>query len=402
MKSRYVVTVIVFVVALAALGGVLWRLQQKEPAAAGAPGDGGAVVDSARAEARSTAAASAFATGVAVPVEGSAVRRGAFVLWANAEGQAAALRRAPLLAEVAGPVTDVPVREGDFVAAAGLVARIDPRLYELELKEAEGALEQAQATYLELTLGDDRIEDASVREERRRQARVRSGLAGAEARVEKARYNLAKTEIRAPYAGRVADLGVDVGSRAGQGDAIATVVDVSSIDVEVRVLESAIAAIERGRDASVRFSAIPGETFAGKVVSVNPVVDPASHVGRATVRLANPRARVLPGMHATVRIAGTLFEDRVSVPKEAIVERSRREVVFVFEPESEGSDVGLAKWRYVTTGLENEEAVEIVPSDQTDMVREGEIVLTGGHTTLTHDARVRLVTGAPGAPGEAP
>ena len=75
---------------------------------------------------------------------------------------------------------------------------------------------------------------------------------------------------------------------------------------------------------------------------------------------------------------------------EAIVERSRREVVFVFEPSDAGSETGLAKWRYVTTGLENEDWVEIVPSDDTDMVSEGEVVLTGGHTTLTHDARVRL------------
>lgn len=397
MKSRHVVTVIVFVVAAAALAGVLWRLQQKEADdASGTEGAGGAVVDSARAEARSTAAASAFATGVAVPVEGAPVERGTFVLWASAEGQAAALRRAPLLAEVAGPVTEVPVREGDFVQAGALVARVDPRLYELELAEAEGTLEQAQATYQELTLGDDRIEDDEVRVERRRQARVRSGLAGAEARVEMARYNLAKTEIRAPYAGRVANLAVDVGSRVGQGDSIATVVDVSSIDVEVQVLEGEIAAIERGRSAGVRFSAFSGESFDGTVVSVNPVVDPETHVGRVTVRLANPGARILPGMHASVRIAGTLYEDRISVPKEAIVERSRREVVFVFEPESEGSEIGLAKWRYVTTGLENEEAVEIVASEETDMIREGEVVLTGGHTTLTHDARVRLTSGEPG------
>jgi hypothetical protein len=104
-------------------------------------------------------------------------------------------------------------------------------------------------------------------------------------------------------------------------------------------------------------------------------------------------------MHARVRIAGRLFEDRVSVPKDAIVERSRREVVFVFEPESEGSDTGRAKWRYVTTGLENEDAVEIVPSGDTDMVDEGEIVLVGGHTTLTHDAMVRLTSADEGTGG---
>ena len=89
------------------------------------------------------------------------------------------------------------------------------------------------------------------------------------------------------------------------------------------------------------------------------------------------------------------------MPKEAIVERSRREVVFVFEPESEGSSTGRAKWRYVTTGLENEEAIEVVPAEDTDELVEGEIVLVGGHTTLTHDAMVRLAEpegGEGGAP----
>ncbi len=390
MKSRYIVTLVVLVLGIAAITGIYLRLQENADSDEEPDRENSAVVDSALEAARGTAAASAFATGVAVPVEGRKVRRGTFVIWANAEGQAAALRTALLAAEVNGPIVEVPVREGDFVKAGQLIARIDPSVYDLDLKEAEGALEQAEATYQELTLGDERISDEALRTERQRQARVRSGLAGQEARVEKARYDLRKTEFRAPYAGRVANLGVDVGSRVGPGDSIAAIVDVSSVDVDVQVLESEMAAVSRGRDATVSFTAFPGESFIGSVVSVNPVVDPISHVGRVTVRLANPQARILPGMHANVRIAGSLFEDRVSVPKESIVERSRREVVFVFEPSETDGETGLAKWRYVTTGLENEDWVEIVPSEDTDMVAEGEVVLTAGHTTLTHDARVRL------------
>jgi RND family efflux transporter MFP subunit len=388
MKSRYIVTIVVFLVGAAGLTGVFLRLRGDRESEGAA--SEGAVVDSARAAAQSTAAASAFATGVAVPVEGAVVESGTFVLWVSAEGQAAALRAAPQHAEVSGPVVEVAVREGDFVRAGALIARIDPLVYRLDLDEAEGALEQAQAEYQDLTLGDDQIDDPELLDERQRQARVRSGLAGAEARLEKARYNFSKTEIRAPYAGRIANLAVDVGSRLSVADSVATVVDVSSVDVDVQVLESEIAVLDAGRDATVAFTAFPGEEFRGTVVTVNPVVDPASHVGRVTIRLRNPQSRILPGMHATVRIAGQLFEDRVSVAKEAIVERSRREVVFVFEPDEQGSDTGRAKWRYVTTGLENEFAVEIVPSDDTDMVQAGEIVLVGGHTTLTHDARVRL------------
>jgi RND family efflux transporter MFP subunit len=399
MKSRYLVTILVFVVAAAALGGIYLRLKQNSEET---PADAeSATVDSARAAAQSTAASTAFATGVAVPVEGSVVERGTFVLWVSAEGQATALRRAPLHARVGGAVVEVPVREGSWVTAGDIIARIDPVEYEISRKEAQGALEQAEASYQDLTLGDETIDDPDVLAVRQAQARIRSGLAGAEARLEQAEYNLEKTMIRAPYSGRLANLVVDVGARLSANDSVATVVDLSSIDVDVQVLESEMAALNVGRDASVTFTAFPGEHFQAEVVTVNPVVDPVSHVGRATVRLRNPGARILPGMHAEVRVAGRLYEDRVSVPKEAIVERSRREVVFVFEPESEGSSTGRAKWRYVTTGLENEEAIEVVPSEDTDELVEGEIVLVGGHTTLTHDAMVRLAEpegGEGGAP----
>jgi len=335
---------------------------------------------------------------VAVPVEGAPVERGTFIIWVTAEGEAAALRRAPLAAEVAGPVVEVPVHEGEMVEQGQLIARIDATPYELDVREREGQLEAAQAQYRDLTLGDERIEDPAVREERQAQARIRSGLAGAEAQLEKARYDLAKTRIRAPYAGRLANLDVDVGSRLRVGDSVAVVVDVSSLDVDVRVLESEIASLAPGREATVRFTALPNDSFPGRVITVNPVIDPETHLGRVTVRLRNPGSRVLPGMHATVRIAGTLYQDRISVPKEALVERSRREVVFVFEPDEPGGTVGRAKWRYVTPGLENEDRIEIVPGEGTEMLKEGEIVLVGGHTTLTHDARVRLTGPTEAAP----
>ncbi|MEJ2218817.1 MAG: hypothetical protein P8099_19710, partial [Gemmatimonadota bacterium] len=70
----------------------------------------------------------------------------------------------------------------------------------------------------------------------------------------------------------------------------------------------------------------------------------------------------------------------------------RRTMLFVYED-------GYAKWRYVTTGLENEDYVEIVPNPETEMVKPGEIVLTDGHYTLIHDARVRLVDDVKAAGG---
>jgi hypothetical protein len=93
-------------------------------------------------------------------------------------------------------------------------------------------------------------------------------------------------------------------------------------------------------------------------------------------------------MYARVSLEAQTFADRLLVPRSAILERDRRAMLFVFE--GEGSE-GLAKWRYVTTGLMNDSLVELVPNPDTDMVEAGEVVLVDGHYTLTHDAPIRLV-----------
>src|SRR5690606_32926474 len=116
--------------------------------------------------------------------------------------------------------------------------------------------------------------------------------------------------------------------------------------------------------------------------------DRQTRTAKVTVSVPNPEGRILPGMYARVSLEARRFADRILVPRSAILERDRRTMLFVYEGDERG---GLSKWRYVTTGLENESQVEIVANPDTDMVQPGEIVLTDGHYTLIHDARVRLV-----------
>jgi len=93
-------------------------------------------------------------------------------------------------------------------------------------------------------------------------------------------------------------------------------------------------------------------------------------------------------MYARVSLEARRFPDRILVPRAAVLERDRRTMLFAFEGDG---NTGLAKWRYVTTGLANDSVVEIVPNSETEMVIPGERVLVDGHYTLIHDARVRIV-----------
>ena len=390
-SRRTLAIMTVAIVLMGALGGIYVRLQalQAEDDSGGAIEENGE-----RAEVESAAA---FGTGVAIPVNGATVVRDTLVVNVSAAGQAQAMSRALLAAEVEGAVTDVYVREGQPVRSGQVLARIDPERYALELEKAKARLEQTQAQFEELTLFDEEIEDADLRAERRRMARAKSGLSEAEVAVREAEFNVRRATVRAPFAGSVANLAVVAGERVQARDSIAEVVDLSRIKIEVQALETEVLYLEEGREARVTLSAFPDTVLVGRVASINPVIDPRTRTARVTVAVPNDESAVKPGMYARVSIAARLYADRVMVPREAILERDNRTLVFVLEPDEPGALQGTAKWTYVTTGLESDRFVEIVAARGTTMLEPGQIVLTDGHYTLIHDARVRLLAAPAGA-----
>jgi membrane fusion protein (multidrug efflux system) len=337
-----------------------------------------------------TSASGSFATDVAIPVQGREARRGELVMSVNAAGQAEAWQKTVLVAQVNGRIVGLPVREGDAVGGGQGVVALDGAEYQLAVEEAQAALRDAEGKFREATLFDDQITDAEVRRERQAATRTRSGMETAEVRLRRARLDLSRTRLSSPFAGRIASLKVVPGQWVRQGDELMTIVDLDPIRVEVQVLESEIAHLTPGRTADVSFAAFPDERFTGRIQTINPIVESGTRTARVTVLVPNPGGRILPGMYARVSLEARRYADRVLVPRSAVLERDRRTMLFVFEPAgSEGQ--ARAKWRYVTTGLQNDSLVEIVSVGvDTDSVKPGETVLTEGHYTLIHDARVRL------------
>jgi len=381
--SRRAVGLTLAFVAIAALAGFTF-LQMRSASDADTNGDG---ADSASIATR-TAAAGSAGSDIAIPVEGEKVVRDTLVISVTATGQAAAMRQVILSAQVAGRVARLPVHESERLSAGALVAGLDAAEYQLALEQAEAQRARGEATFRELTLFDDRIEDPALRAERARVARAKSGLAEGEIAVRKAQLDLDRTTITTPFAGALANLKVVPGQQLSAGTELATLVALDPIKVEVQVLESEVGFLGAGRRAQVSFAAFPGEKFTGTISTINPVVDQATRTARVTVLVPNPARRILPGMYASVSLEAQRFPDRVLVPRAAVLERDRRTMLFVYDGDDRG---GEAKWRYVTLGLGNATQVEVLEDPETQGVKPGETVLTDGHFTLTDGARVKLV-----------
>lgn len=388
--SRRTLSLVTVILVLGAVAVAVWLRLPEDAEADAATGADPAAVASEGEALPETSGAGQFSTDVPQPVTGAEVVRDTLWIRVTASGRAEAYRRATLSAQVEGVVTALPVQENQRVAAGELLLRVDTTEYALQVAQARADLLAAEAEYRQLVLFDDRISDPAVRAERERIARSKSGLDQREVALRQAELRLERTRVVAPFAGRVANVEVVVGENVPVSTQLLTVVSLDPIKVEVQVLEAELGYLREGRRAEVRFAAYPGEVFTGRVETINPVVDPETSTGRVTVLLENRDQRIKPGMYAEVSLDAEALPDRVLVPRAAILERGegrRRTMLFVFE--SDGGR-GLAKWRYVTTGRENETMVEIVPGDE-GMVEPGEIVLVDGHHYLAHDTPVRLV-----------
>ena len=358
-----------------------------------------------------------------LPVKAVRVGRGDLVILLKSPGEAFTEKKALIKAEVSGVVKEVKAEEGKRVRTGEVLVVLDEQssLLRLEKAEAErlnrlsemllenqfGDTEQKSPGSMteELRLSNEEFEKAASRLAMGKIGRAEfdkvrnahevllieagmkkdeiqaaaKGLTQAEVEVAIARMEIDKTKVRAPFDGIVTGVKASIGESVRPGQDLFTLVDISEIRVEARVLESEIGRIKSGREANLRFASYPGRVFRGKVRAVSPVVDPETKTCGAHIVLDNPSGEIKPGMHAEVEIAAEVFRDRLLVPQGAVLVRGGRKLVFVV-----GN--GLAKWRYIEPGLENECFVEVLEG-----VKEGDEIITDGHLTLAHDAEVKIV-----------
>lgn len=350
------------------------------------------------------------------------VERGRLVHAVTAEGRLRARKEAEIKTELTGTVERLLVAEGDQVAAGQLIAVLDQREYlaslaeararhlqalselavNLELELAGKVDEQAQADYQERIgrlredlqagrLSHDAFTDRSLELElealragafRREVLEARTGFADARAAEERALLNLERTEIRAPFAGTVTDLAPVLGERIYSGEQICRLVNTRELEAEVYVLESDLGSLDVGYPALLTITAVD-QTLPVEVSVVSPDVDTDSRTCRVLFRFRNDSGRIRPGMFVRAQIATKILEDRLLVPKDAVLFREGRPLVFK-------ADDGQALWVYVTTGESNELYYEIKGCAAGQTLEPGDRVVVSDHLTLAHEAAIKV------------
>ena len=337
-----------------------------------------------------------------IPVEVETISKRRLKKSININGTVKTVLKTRIMSQVSGTVAEVRVREGGFVAKDSLILKVDDEPFRIAYKRKKISLERALSMYAvriysggrlflgnlgnepQTSLDSTDLLDKAVMEllaNRSRKEIIASttGVTDAQLDLRSAELALEHTEIRAPFDGFVIGLGVLEDGIVNQGVELMELVSLDSLSVEANILEMELYLIEEGTEAKIELAALPREQFIGVVKTISPVLDRETGTCMIQIGIANPDHRIKPGMFAYIAINTEVFENRLLIPRDALLIRDNRKVAFVHEQ-------GRAKWRYIQTGLETNEAIEVI-----DGLEEGDELIVSGNFSLAHDAEVIVI-----------
>ena len=228
-----------------------------------------------------------------------------------------------IVSKVPGKVTGVYFREGSVVKKGDLLVKINSDEIQAQLLKLESQVKLAEEKERRRRLLFDK---QNISPEDYEIALNELNSIKAEAKYYQAR--LEKTDIRAPFAGRIGLRYVSEGSYVSSTTRIASLQNLEQVKVDFAVPERYAQTVRVGQ--SIRFTrAGSEEVYAGKIFAIEPKIDPDTRTLQVRAISRNVGGRLLPGGFAEVVLELERFEAALMVPSQAIVPELGGQKVFI-------------------------------------------------------------------------
>jgi membrane fusion protein, multidrug efflux system len=301
----------------------------------------------------------------------------------RAIGSLRAVRGADLSAQAAGVVDSIEFESGNDVPAGKVLLKLKPNDDYAKLDQLIAAQELAAQT-----LKRDQEQFAAQAISQATIDTDVSTLKSARAQVAAQRALIDEKIVKAPFAGRLGIRQVDLGQYLAAGTSVVTLQALDPIFIDFYVPQQALNALKIGQSVSAGVDTFPGESFSGKVESINSKVDSASRNVQVRASFGNADRRLLPGMFANVAIDAGAPTDEVTVPQSAITYSPYGDTVYVVEAAGK-DDAGHPKQsvqqRFVKLGATRGDQVAVLSGLKT-----GEVVVTAGQMKLRNGTPVTI------------
>jgi membrane fusion protein, multidrug efflux system len=324
-----------------------------------------------------TAAANSKAAGGPPPtaVDAATVSLAPFAKTISAVGSLRSDEAVIIRPEVSGRIAEIGFREGQRVVKGSVILKLDQAVQRAEMQQADANLslsksriERSRDLHAKGFISSQALDDA---ESAYKVAKATTDLAGA---------RLTKLEIKAPFSGIVGLRSVSVGDYVREGQDIVNLEEIDPLKVDFRVPEIFLRQISVGQTLQVNLDANPGETFTGRVLAINPLLDAN---GRAVVIRAvvnNNNAKLRPGMFARVKLITSESQESLTIPEQALIPVG--DEFFVFRI----TDGRVARIK-IEIGQRVTGSVEVLKGLNKD-----DMVVTAGQPKIRDGGQIKLAT----------
>lgn len=313
-----------------------------------------------------------------VPVEVQKVYSGKFEQNSVLAGSVQAPGHVILKSPIEGRVKKVVVPPGTQVQKGDALFIFEDAVYKAEVQESEAQLAVAEARYKrDVALGKKSARSAKEVEESAGQVGVQRAL------IERRKAMLAKTVVRAPFAGTVGIHSLTEGSYLKQGDDIVALTEPDRLNLDFCIPERYLDAVHRGDEVHFSVDSAEGQVFAAFVSHMDAQAHPVRHCVRCRARVDAPSNLLRHGLYARVQVVTRVNDGVVIAPQAAVETRGTSNYVYVVEG-------GKARHRNVKIGGRSGDNVEVLRglSSDEDVIIAGQIRVQDGFPVFVVSPKV--------------
>lgn len=321
---------------------------------------------------------------LAVPVSVEDVKAQPIQQYINTTGTVKSTFEAVLTSQMAGdykllinPATGRQFKLGDRVKEGQAIIRLEDKEYlngiAIDAKKMDLAI--SKQTYEKQKLLFDK---GGVTENELRNAE--SSKINAEYSYESAELKLAKMDVVSPISGIIVDLPYFTpGVKASSGATMGTIMSYEKMYLDINLPENTISKIQLNQKALITNYTIAEDTLDAIVSELSPIISTETRTFKGKLLIDNPKLLLRPGMFVKADIVIASKDSTVVIPKSIILSSGRGKSVFIV-------DRSNARERRITTGIENQDNVEIVEG-----LSVNDRLIIKGYETLRNGSKIKII-----------